>query len=51
MEWSELDFDTGLWTIPAERAKNKLAHLVPLCASLAQAPSGRDPAPRTSMSG
>jgi integrase len=30
MAWSELDLDAGWWTIPAERAKNKLAHRVPL---------------------
>ena len=30
MEWSELDLDTGWWTITAEKAKNKLAHRVPL---------------------
>jgi integrase len=28
--WSEMDFDSGWWTIPAERAKNGLAHRVPL---------------------
>jgi integrase len=27
---SEFDLKTGLWTIPAERAKNGVAHLVPL---------------------
>ena len=30
MEWSELDLDAGWWVIPAEKAKNKLAHRVPL---------------------
>ena len=30
MAWSELDLDAGWWTIPAERAKNGLAHRVPL---------------------
>jgi integrase len=30
MEWTELDLDAGWWTIPAEKAKNKLAHRVPL---------------------
>ncbi len=34
MAWSELDLDAGWWTIPAERAKNGLAHRVP-CASQA----------------
>lgn len=26
MKWAELDFDAGLWRIPAARAKNKQAH-------------------------
>jgi integrase len=30
MEWAEFDLDAGWWTIPAERAKNGLAHRVPL---------------------
>lgn len=30
MEWSELDIDSGWWTIPAEKAKNKFSHRVPL---------------------
>jgi hypothetical protein len=30
MTWQELDLDAGWWTIPAERAKNGLAHRVPL---------------------
>jgi integrase len=29
-EWSELDLDEGIWTIPGERAKNGLPHRVPL---------------------
>lgn len=29
-EWSEFDLNAGWWTIPAGRAKNKLAHRVPL---------------------
>lgn len=29
-KWDEFDFDTGWWTIPAERSKNKLDHRVPL---------------------
>jgi integrase len=28
--WAEFDLATGWWTIPAERAKNRLAHRVPL---------------------
>jgi integrase len=30
MDWSEIDLDARLWTLPAERAKNDEAHLVPL---------------------
>lgn len=30
MEWNELDRDAALWAIPADRAKNGVAHLVPL---------------------
>ena len=28
--WSEIDFDKGLWTIPASRMKMRNAHVVPL---------------------
>jgi integrase len=30
MTWTEVDLDSGIWTIPGERAKNGLAHRVPL---------------------
>ncbi|WEX08931.1 site-specific integrase [Chelativorans sp. AA-79] len=30
MRWSELDLAKGTWTIPAKRAKNANAHIVPL---------------------
>lgn len=30
MRWSEIDFATGAWTIPAKRAKNATSHTVPL---------------------
>ena len=30
MEWSEIDFDDALWTIPSEKMKSKRDHLVPL---------------------
>lgn len=30
MEWSEVDFDNALWSIPAEKMKMREAHLVPL---------------------
>lgn len=30
MEWSELDLDEGIWTIPAEKAKMRRPHEVPL---------------------
>jgi len=29
-EWSEIDFTTSVWTIPASKAKNGFAHRVPL---------------------
>lgn len=31
--WSEIDFETGIWTIPAERMKAKKEHRVPLSES------------------
>jgi integrase len=30
LRWSELNNDRSVWTIPAERAKNGVAHIVPL---------------------
>jgi integrase len=30
MAWGELDLDSGWWTLPSQRAKNKLTHRVPL---------------------
>jgi integrase len=30
LEWREVDFEKGLWTIPAARSKNKRAHTLPL---------------------
>lgn len=30
MKWSEIDFDSATWTIPAERMKAKIMHRVPL---------------------
>jgi integrase len=32
MDWAELDRSTATWTIPAGRAKNGIAHIVPLSA-------------------
>jgi len=29
-EWSEIDLEAGLWSIPAEKMKMKLPHIVPL---------------------
>ena len=29
-EWNEIDFAANIWTIPAQKAKNNLAHRVPL---------------------
>tara|TARA_R110002049_G_scaffold137350_2_gene297361 strand:- start:42518 stop:43699 length:1182 start_codon:yes stop_codon:yes gene_type:complete len=34
MRWSEIDFDTATWTIPAARAKNGIAHDVPLSSTV-----------------
>ncbi len=36
MGWSQVDQASGWWTIPAERAKNGMAHRVPLSAQSAQ---------------
>lgn len=36
MVWNEVDLDTGWWTIPAERAKNRLTHRVPLAPQAAE---------------
>lgn len=33
MHWADVDLTEGVWTIPAERAKNGLAHRVPLNAT------------------
>jgi integrase len=30
LEWSEIDLEARLWTIPPAKSKNRLAHLVPL---------------------
>ena len=30
MRWEDVDLESGWWTIPAERSKNRLAHRVPL---------------------
>ncbi len=30
MQWSELDLDKALWTLPRERAKNDTQHVIPL---------------------
>ena len=32
MQWSEIDFDKAVWTVPAVRMKRKLEHEVPLSA-------------------
>ncbi|MDB5585082.1 MAG: phage integrase family protein [Devosia sp.] len=46
LPWSELDLVAKKWTIPSERAKNGLAHLVhlspPMLAELARLPSDRE---------
>jgi len=33
MQWSEIDWDNAVWTIPKERSKNGKAHEVPLSAA------------------
>jgi integrase len=33
LRWRELDADSGTWTLPAERSKNKHAHALPLPAA------------------
>jgi integrase len=30
MEWSEVDFDKAIWTVPAARMKARREHVVPL---------------------
>lgn len=30
MEWSEIDFDSGIWSIPASKMKSRQPHIVPL---------------------
>ena len=30
MEWSEIDFERAMWSIPAEKMKMKNAHIIPL---------------------
>lgn len=30
MDWSEIDLEARIWTLPAERAKNDEAHIIPL---------------------
>lgn len=32
MRWADIDLEKGLWTIPADVAKNKLEHVIPLTA-------------------
>lgn len=59
-EWAEFDFENGIWTIPASKAKNGLAHRVPLSSLAVEllsevrgiAPSDRwvFPSPRTMRS-
>ena len=33
LRWGELDADSGTWTLPSERSKNKHAHTLPLPAA------------------
>lgn len=34
MEWSELDFESGIWRIPAARKKERREHVVPLSSAM-----------------
>lgn len=36
LEWTELDLETGWWTIPSQKTKNGLSHRVPLSAQSAR---------------
>ena len=43
-QWKDIDFETALWTIPAEHAKNGRTHRVPLSATaLELPPPGQSP--------
>ena len=33
LPWNEIDLGAGLWTLPAERAKSKREHTIPLSPS------------------
>ena len=46
MPWSEISFDAATWILPAERAKNGRAHLVPLTASMLEILGDRPQAQR-----
>ena len=35
-QWSEIDLDKRLWTIPAERMKAREAHIIPLSSQTVQ---------------
>nr|WP_302477789.1 tyrosine-type recombinase/integrase [Ruegeria arenilitoris] len=41
MEWDEVDFDTGTWTLPAVRSKNGKAHVVMLARQTVERLRGR----------
>jgi len=41
MAWDELDTDAAVWTLPPERAKNNVAHVVPLPAPALDAITSR----------
>ena len=42
LRWSEIDLDNALWTLPAERSKNKRQHEVPLSSAAVTLLRGRD---------
>lgn len=43
MSWQEIDFEKALWSLPAERTKNGLAHDVPLSRQVVEILSVRHP--------
>lgn len=50
MEWRELDLEAGWWTVPAARAKNGLAHRVPLNSLAKRLIEAQRPAKKTKRS-
>jgi integrase len=40
MRWSEIDLDSGIWTLPAERSKNGKQHVLPLMPAMREIVDG-----------